>query len=403
MKKRLSNILIAFFLALLLVTTGARARADTPPTTADNSSPAPTTQVNTPATPSPGGHDASADITNVELENPDELRDGSIAHLHVDFDEHSHKIHHGDYITVKWPSNGQAFAQGYHRDLHLTVNGNGQSFANGADLAIEGDHATITFENEQLDSLEHVKGWAEFDVQVRNAGSNDQPVTITVGPKTLTLPVKGSQPSSGETDGAFYDKRGDMQPTDINHLRWFLCVNNHHKPVVGTVTITDTPGAGHQLDRNSFRVQLFNQNTISWQQFQQYYPSASLHFNDDGSFQIELPERAVSNYQLTIWYTSTVTNPDQEAFANNSRASYQIAGHDPVKDYASNKTIKNVNIDGGVAGDGKHHQPVTPHGDGGETPVKPKEIIPWTELKPATKTIPWKPLTPAHRTTRGNR
>lgn len=334
----------------------------------------------TPATNN--GQDVSDNITGISTSSSDgsEPRDGSYMNIRVEFEEHQHKIHNNDHITVNWPSTGHVYGIGAKKDLNLTINGyneDGQavSFEKGATLSVQNDQAIITFNNPALNTLKNVKGWAKFEVEVCNDGKGGT-FHIKGGNSFADINFKPFDPTPAkpQEDNRFYYKNGDIQPDKTDLVRWFLQININHRYADGPVFVKDQIQAGQELDTNSFDITVDNKDkdsnhyygTDAIQDFQKAYSGATIKINNN-TILVNIPAKCVSCNYFIIHYLTKITNESQESFSNFSTISYYEHGKDPVTNLSNsdtNRIIPNILVDGGVSGD-KNQQP--------KQPVKPDD------------------------------
>ena len=353
------------------------------------------------------GQDVSDNITGISTSSSDgsEPHDGSYMNIRVEFDEHQHKIHNNDQITVNWPTTGNVYGMGAQKNLNLTINGQNEdgqdvSFENGAVLNVKNNQAVITFTHPALDTLKNVKGWASFEVQVRNDG-NGGTFHVNGGNSSADINFKpiDRTPSAPQEDDRFYYKTGDILPSMTDRVRWFLNINIHSRYADGPVFVKDQIQAGQELDTDSFDITVNNQSHYygkdAIQDFQKAYDGATIETNNN-TILVNIPGKWVSCNYFVIHYLTKITNESQESFSNFSTISYHEHGKNPVTDFSSrdtNHSVHNILVDGGVSGDKDKKKPTDT-----TDKSKPKESIPWTALSPAKKTIPWTSLTPAKKT-----
>lgn len=347
------------------------------------------------------GQDISDNITSISTSSSDgsEPRDGSYMNIRVEFDEHQHKIHNNDQITVNWPTTGNVYGMGAQKNLNLTINGQNEdgqdvSFENGAVLNVKNNQAVITFTHPALDTLKNVKGWASFEVQVRNDG-NGGTFHVNGGNSSVDINFKpvDRTPSTPQEDDRFYYKTGDILPSMTDRVRWFLNINIHNRYADGPVFVKDQIQAGQELDTDSFditvnnRSHYYGKNAI--QDFQKAYDGATIETNNN-TILVNIPGKWVSCNYFVIHYLTKITNESQESFSNFSTISYHEHGKNPVTDFSSrdtNHSVHNILVDGGVSGDKDKQKPA-------DKTDNPKESIPWTPLTPAKKTT-WTELKPS--------
>ncbi|HHJ9076417.1 TPA: collagen binding domain-containing protein [Streptococcus equi subsp. zooepidemicus] len=178
------------------------------------------------------------------------LRDGERTTVKVEFDAKSAKIKEGDIIEVTWPTSGNIYIQGFTKTIPLMINS-----INVGTLDVTLDKAVFRF-NKNIETMQNVTGWGEFEITVRNVTQTTTETTgtttVRVGNHTATINV--TKPEAGTGTSSFYYKTGDMQPDDTDHVRWFLLINNNKEWVANTVMVEDDIQGGQTLDMTSFDI-----------------------------------------------------------------------------------------------------------------------------------------------------
>ena len=168
------------------------------------------------------GRDVSSNITSLTA-SPESINDGGKTTVRVNFDEHAQKIVSGDTITVNWNNSGTVYGQGYQKNIDLNIRG-----VNVGTLSVTTNKAVFTF-NSNINDMENVTGWGEFDLEGRNlANTSDENTgsfSIYSGGQQTYVSVKKGKTGS---KSPFYYKTGDMLPSDTDHVRWFLNINNEN-------------------------------------------------------------------------------------------------------------------------------------------------------------------------------
>ncbi|WP_231142423.1 Ig-like domain-containing protein [Streptococcus equi] len=108
------------------------------------------------------------------------LRDGERTTVKVEFDAKSAKIKEGDIIEVTWPTSGNIYIQGFTKTIPLMINS-----INVGTLDVTLDKAVFRF-NKNIETMQNVTGWGEFEITVRN-------VTQTTTETTGTNHCKGGK------------------------------------------------------------------------------------------------------------------------------------------------------------------------------------------------------------------
>ncbi len=281
------------------------------------------------------------------------LRDGERTTVKVAFDDKKQKIKAGDTIEVTWPTSGSIYIQGFTKTIPLNI----QNVDVGT-LEVTTNKAVFTF-NENIETMQNVTGWGEFEITVRNVTQTTTETTgtttVTVGNHTATINV--TKPEAGTGTSSFYYKTGDMQPNDTDHVRWFLLINNNKEWVADTVTVEDDIQGGQTLDMTSFDITVFgyrNERFVgekALEEFRQKFPYSTITADDKtGHIHVRLDQYDASQNTVNVAYKTKITDYDQKEFANNSKIWYQILYKDQVSGQESNHQVANVNANGGVDG-----------------------------------------------------
>lgn len=281
------------------------------------------------------------------------LRDGERTTVKVAFDDKKQKIKAGDTIEVTWPTSGDIYIQGFTKTIPLNI----QNVDVGT-LEVTTNKAVFTF-NENINTMENVTGWGEFEITVRNVTQTTTETTgtttVRVGNHTATINV--TKPEAGTGTSSFYYKTGDMQPDDTDHVRWFLLINNNKEWVADTVTVEDDIQGGQTLDMSSFDITVSgyrNERFVgekALEEFRQKFPYSTITADDKtGHIHVSLDKDDASKNTVNVAYKTKITDYDQKEFANNSKIWYQILYKDQVSGQESNHQVANVNANGGVDG-----------------------------------------------------
>lgn len=281
------------------------------------------------------------------------LRDGERTTVKVAFDDKKQKIKAGDTIEVTWPTSGNIYIQGFTKTIPLMINS-----INVGTLDVTLDKAVFTF-NKNIETMQNVTGWGEFEITVRNVTQTTTETTgtttVTVGNHTATINV--TKPEAGTGTSSFYYKTGDMQPNDTDHVRWFLLINNNKEWVADTVTVEDDIQGGQTLDMTSFDITVSgyrNERFVgekALEEFRQKFPYSTITADDKtGHIHVSLAKDDASKNTVNVAYKTKITDYDQKEFANNSQIWYQILYKDQVLGQESNHQVANVNANSGVDG-----------------------------------------------------
>lgn len=301
-----------------------------------------------------GAQDVSQNITSLTA-SPTQISDGGKTTVRLAFDEHAYKIQSGDTMTVKWPISGTAYGNGFVKQINLIIEG-----VHVGTLNIDTEKAVIVF-NDNINELEDVSGWAEFEISGRNASQSteesQEQFTIAGGSQQTTLTVTKS--ASG-TSSVFYYKTGDIQPNDTSHIRWFLNINNEKSYVTDRIYIADEIQPGQRLDLDSFYIsvdgyyqhQFYGKSALA--DFSNQFPGATILANaTTGNISVVIPETYASLNHFSIMYTTTIENEDQEQFENHTKAWYQEHGKPAVVGESFDYVVDNVTAHGGATGKNK--------------------------------------------------
>lgn len=281
------------------------------------------------------------------------LRDGERTTVKVAFDDKKQKIKAGDTIEVTWPTSGDIYIQGFTKTIPLSI----QNIDVGT-LKVTTTKATFEF-NKNIETIDNVTGWGEFEILARNVTQTDQENTGTAVVKVgnHTVPIEIVKPETGTGTGSFYYKTGDIQPNDTDHVRWFLSINNNKEWIKGTVRIEDDIQAGQWLQMDSFDItvsgyqneRFVGANALS--DFHQKFPRSTITADEySGHISVNLDSQDVLYNSIVIAYKTQITNYDQKEFANNSTIWYQKLYSDNETKSESNYQVANVNANGGVDG-----------------------------------------------------
>ncbi|HEL0239153.1 TPA: Cna B-type domain-containing protein [Streptococcus equi subsp. zooepidemicus] len=279
------------------------------------------------------------------------LRDGERTTVKVEFDAKSAKIKDGDIIEVTWPTSGNVYIQGFAKTIPLSI----QNIDVGT-LEVTTTKATFKF-NKNIETVDNVTGWGEFEITVRNVTQTTTETTgtttVRVGNHTATINV--TKPEAGTGTSSFYYKTGDMQPDDTDHVRWFLLINNNKEWVADTVTVEDDIQGGQTLDMSSFDITVSgyrNERFVgekALEEFRQKFPNSVITATAN-HISVSLAKDDASKNTVNVAYKTKITDYDQKEFANNSKIWYQILYKDQVSGQESNHQVANVNANGGVDG-----------------------------------------------------
>ncbi|HEL0220811.1 TPA: Cna B-type domain-containing protein [Streptococcus equi subsp. zooepidemicus] len=279
------------------------------------------------------------------------LRDGERTTVKVEFDAKSAKIKEGDIIEVTWPTSGNIYIQGFTKTIPLMINS-----INVGTLDVTLDKAVFRF-NKNIETMQNVTGWGEFEITVRNVTQTTTETTgtttVRVGNHTATINV--TKPEAGTGTSSFYYKTGDMQPDDTDHVRWFLLINNNKEWVADTVTVEDDIQGGQTLDMTSFDITVSgyrNERFVgekALEEFRQKFPNSVITATAN-HISVRLDQYDASQNTVNVAYKTKITDYDQKEFANNSKIWYQILYKNQVSGQESNHQVANVNANGGVDG-----------------------------------------------------
>ena len=304
------------------------------------------------------GHDVSSNITSLTA-SPESINDGGKTTVRVNFDEHAQKIVSGDTITVNWNNSGTVYGQGYQKNIDLNIRG-----VNVGTLSVTTNKAIFTF-NSNINDMENVTGWGEFDLEGRNlANTSDENTgsfSIYSGGQQTYVSVKKGKTGS---KSPFYYKTGDMLPSDTDHVRWFLNINNEKGYVSDRIYIKDQIQPGQTLDKGSFDITIdgyrpnhfYGSNAI--ENFESAYPGSSITINvSTGDITVVIPQDQAQLNKFSILYRTSVDDYNQPTFENHSQAWYTENNQPAVEGKEFDYSVSNVNANGGV--DGKNQTKVS--------------------------------------------
>ena len=304
------------------------------------------------------GHDVSSNITSLTA-SPESINDGGKTTVRVNFDEHAQKIVSGDTITVNWNNSGTVYGQGYKKNIDLNIRG-----VNVGTLSVTTNKAVFTF-NSNINDMENVTGWGEFDLEGRNlANTSDENTgsfSIYSGGQQTNVSVKKGKTGS---KSPFYYKTGDMLPSDTDHVRWFLNINNEKGYVSDRIYIKDQIQPGQTLDKGSFDITIdgyrpnhfYGSNAI--ENFESAYPGSSIAVDvSTGDITVVIPQDQAQLNKFSILYRTSVDDYNQPTFENHSQAWYTENNRPAVEGKEFDYSVSNVNANGGV--DGKNQTKVS--------------------------------------------
>ena len=304
------------------------------------------------------GHDVSSNITSLTA-SPESINDGGKTTVRVNFDEHAQKIVSGDTITVNWNNSGTVYGQGYQKNIDLNIRG-----VNVGTLSVTTNKAVFTF-NSNINDMENVTGWGEFDLEGRNLANTSDENTgsfsiYSGGQQTNVSVTKGKTGSKSP----FYYKTGDMLPSDTDHVRWFLNINNEKGYVSDRIYIKDQIQPGQTLDKGSFDITIdgyrpnhfYGSNAI--ENFESAYPGSSITVDvSTGDITVVIPQDQAQLNKFSILYRTSVDDYNQPTFENHSQAWYTENNRPAVEGKEFDYSVSNVNANGGV--DGKNQTKVS--------------------------------------------
>ena len=304
------------------------------------------------------GRDVSSNITSLTA-SPESINDGGKTTVRVNFDEHAQKIVSGDTITVNWNNSGTVYGQGYQKNIDLNIRG-----VNVGTLSVTTNKAVFTF-NSNINDMENVTGWGEFDLEGRNLANTSDENTgsfsiYSGGQQTNVSVTKGKTGSKSP----FYYKTGDMLPSDTDHVRWFLNINNEKGYVSDRIYIKDQIQPGQTLDKGSFDITIdgyrpnhfYGSNVI--ENFESAYPGSSITVDvSTGDITVVIPQDQAQLNKFSILYRTSVDDYNQPTFENHSQAWYTENNQPAVEGKEFDYSVSNVNANGGV--DGKNQTKVS--------------------------------------------
>ena len=148
-----------------------------------------------------------------------------------------------------------------------------------------------------------------------------------------------------------------MLPDDINHIRWFLNINNEKAYADEDVYIEDSIQGGQELDPDSFEILVYGYNAGDFSgenainDFQNRFPGSSITYNTrENTINVRIPQEYVSLNCFSIMYRTKVTNPNQEYFENKTKAWYKENGKQAVHGGSFDYSVKNIHSGGNITG-----------------------------------------------------
>ena len=298
------------------------------------------------------GRDISSTNVAKLLVSPSKIDDGGNTTVRLEFDENGGNINEGDTIHITWGSSGQAYLSGYKDTIPLIIQGK-----EVAKAVITNSEATITF-NSKVNKLDDVEGWIEFKVLGRNLTdtSQDDTKTVSVQSGSKRAEVSIHKGVSG-TNSVFYYKTGDIQSNDVDHVRWFLAINNEKSYVDDRIYIEDSIQSGQILKADSFDIYVdghrpntyYGENAIA--NFERDYPGSSIRVNvSSGEITVNIPRGYASLNNFVIMYKTKITNKNQDTFENNTKAWYKENNKPAVNGEDFNFSVANIHSSGGITG-----------------------------------------------------
>ncbi|WP_343348898.1 Cna B-type domain-containing protein [Terrisporobacter petrolearius] len=298
------------------------------------------------------GRDISSTNVAKLLVSPSKIDDGGNTTVRLEFDENGGNISEGDTIHITWDSSGQAYLSGYKDTIPLIIQGK-----EVAKAVITNSEATITFNN-KVNNLDDVEGWIEFKVLGRNLTDTSQDDTKTVSVQSGSKRAEVSiQKGASGTNSVFYYKTGDIQSDDIDHVRWFLAINNEKAHVDDRIYIEDSIQSGQILKADSFVIYVDGHRPNTYygenatKNFERDYPGSSIRVNaSSGKITVDIPRGYASLNNFVIMYKTKITNKNQDTFENNTKAWYKENNKPAVNGEDFNFSVANIHSGGGITG-----------------------------------------------------
>lgn len=312
------------------------------------------------------GKNVDSIITSLEV-RPNSIMASENITISLRFDDKANIIQEGDYIDITWPtlseygSNG-IFFEGYERKIPLLDSQDRHI----ADAIIKEDSAKIIFTKIGAE-LRDVNGFVEFEAKGRN---HTQPMfeahtgngIISAGSFRKTVTV--SKLKAGEAK--FHHKNGVMFPFDVEHVYWWLLVNNNIDTVDKEVEIYDKVQEGHEIDKTSFIINVYDVSYVtttreftqpiekfegkeSIRDFLGKYPGSSFDIYPDlKQFLVKLPKSFVDKRHVQIIYKTKIIDENLREFINTSKVWYKVNGKDDS--YEETFKVKNIHYEAGAEG-----------------------------------------------------
>jgi LPXTG-motif cell wall-anchored protein len=276
------------------------------------------------------------------------LVQGQTTSLRVEFSSKDDiKVKAGDTITFLLPDELQGMTETDGSPRAVALGELGQAL-------IYKDRVIATF-NEKVNDLERVKGHFNFGIEATRT-KNPNKTTITTNLNTTAIAQEITiQGDTGENEQPgvlpFFWKSGDMLG-EKNTVRWFINANMNKEDLSGDIVLTDTHGAGQQLDTTSFNVIIDNslgRFQLTGDEFvAQGYGSIEVHTDD--SFVITINREHARLASFSFMYSTNITDNTIKSFTNTCDISYQPYGENAIQDQGSFDVV-NLFADGDANGE----------------------------------------------------
>ncbi|MGY3725385.1 Cna protein B-type domain-containing protein [Granulicatella balaenopterae] len=277
--------------------------------------------------------------------HPNMVVSGERILVHVDFS--GKEIKANQSIKITWPDTDDLEFLGYVCTKPLVVESS--NIGHIGSIEVSKHEAIITF-NEQVEKIKNISGYVDFEIEGFNHAEtreeNIQTGNIYLdGKKACVIQVKKYKSSNR---GTFYYESSQIYDDDVNHVQWYMGINNNCDAVSEAVVIEKRLSAGQEINQNSFYVTVneSGENPVayySWADFSEAYPEVELMIDKQtpNHFSIKLPQESVNLHHFGIGYVTNITNQKQKEFSNHSVVTYKT-GKKLVKNAQYSSKVENV-------------------------------------------------------------
>ena len=278
-----------------------------------------------------------------------QLSQGQVTSLKVTFSEKkTNSINPGDTFTISIPSGleGMVETGGAPRKINLS---------NLGTALVYKDRVVATF-NENVKNLNNISGNFSFGLTSSVTNSEHDNTIQTdfgLGLPSQKVTIKGIPKNPGTGVLPFFYKSGDLLG-DSNTVRWFLNANLNKADLHNDIVITDTHGAGQELNKDSFKVVIDNYLGSRTYSITDFIAKGfgTIEFKSDNTFVIRIRREHARMASVTVMYTSNITEKgkNQKEFTNDYAIDYQLWNKQPVSE-KNTSHVKNLFANGEANGD----------------------------------------------------